>query len=162
MSDKEQNIFSKVIISNLDIAIVLIVSTYLLKLSKHSTKKKLILVYFILKKYRNDNAQHPKVLNKCVNKERNQTFRNQSGSAEIWGKIHFCLGILCYRSTIFICHSNIQNFWKPKAFSKPTLIGKRMQINYIVNSYTFECTSTSAFGSSAHQAPRGCGGGGVR
>ena len=50
MSDKEQNIFSKVIISNLDIAIVLIVSTYLLKLSKHSTKKKLILVYFILKK----------------------------------------------------------------------------------------------------------------
>ena len=83
MSDKEQNIFSKVIISNLDIAIVLIVSTYLLKLSKHSTKKKLILVYFILKKYRNDNAQHPKVLNKCVNKERNQTFRNQSGSAEI-------------------------------------------------------------------------------
>ena len=66
MSDKEQNIFSKVIISNLDIAIVLIVSTYLLKLSKHSTKKKLILVYFILKKYRNDNAQHPKVLNKCI------------------------------------------------------------------------------------------------
>ena len=41
MSDKEQNVFSKVIISNLDIAIVLIVSTYLLKLSKHSTKKKI-------------------------------------------------------------------------------------------------------------------------
>lgn len=72
MSDNKQNIhFSKVIISNPDIAIVLNLSKYLIKLN--ILKTKLVLIHFSLKNVKNDNIQDLTILNKFVNKHRHMS-----------------------------------------------------------------------------------------
>lgn len=100
-------------------------------------------------------AHHPKVLNKCVNKYTNQTFRKLE-----WFFGDFRVDFSLSWNNILQNHNTYLPFQHPKflitkSFGKANLIGMRVHTSYRVNSYILDFTSMNVFDYRARQVPRG-------